>query len=319
MSHSDPLNGENSTIRLFGACALFFLNFALLLSFALGLHRLFAYDNNDLSVGMSLFASFIGFAALKQHSSLLVFGSHVDFLVEIVKKRVVIVVVNLACLLFVAVLWLFIIPYASEANFKQGKIAYVNEQYALALRLYGKSLFQQPHLANRHLAIARVYEALTSRAKAIEHYELGMVTEDQTYTAYNNLARLYIAEDRPQKALTLLMIVMPKIEVDTAHGQHLEELKGVVYKNMAWAALHLGLYEDALEYVNSAHAHLAKIPDTVEKYPAVYCLYTLISKPLNITAKVDMAKHQCINSRSLLLDEEMQLYVDVRKLSSLKI
>ena len=139
----------------------------------------------------------------------------------------------------------------------------------------------QPKLASAQKSFMRALELNPDFAKA--QFNLGLTYEDvqlfdqaeEAYRkalssgyipAYNNLARVYIDQEEPGKALALLQQGLVQVQLDSGKYEGgPENLEAAFHKNLGWAQLDLGNY-------GAAKAELNQAIDLDETRPDSYCL-----------------------------------------------
>lgn len=271
------------------ALALFFL--------MLVTHRLVGHSAGDLSATTSIIVGIAGTFAFMKHAKFIVRGSNSEIRPNVFTRRKIALALNVLFVIGVFVLWQTL-SYASGRSFRLGESAYEKGHYAAAINKYERALYQNPNHSGVNIALANLYEHISQYEKAKEHYWLSVYSENSPFTAYNNLARLYIREGevRPSAyddALGLLELALQdNIDGTLDHSQSLAERQGVIYKNMAWANLRLGLYNTAQTNINDAYEMFlssGKITD----YPELACLQAIVLARLHNIQKGRRAAKNC--------------------------
>ncbi|MBD2616175.1 protein kinase [Nostoc punctiforme FACHB-252] len=128
-------------------------------------------------------------------------------------------------------------------------------------------------------------------------YNLGLLYEDQNkfnqaeaaykraikqgwVDAYNNLARLYILQKQSLKAVLLLEKQLPSASED--------KTKYAILKNLGWANMELGRYEEAQTYLKKAMT----IPSM---RPSAYCLNIQLLELQQLKQQALPDLHKCLN------------------------
>jgi tetratricopeptide (TPR) repeat protein len=143
-------------------------------------------------------------------------------------------------------------------HYQQGQLTSAKFDYERALKL-------DPELLPAHYNLGLLYEDLNDLAKAKAEYQIAV--EGGLDVAYNNLARLYILNEEYEKAIPFLVQGSKRAEGN--------EVRYSLYKNLAWARLKQGRYDEALVALQEAiklasdkapaHCLLAQVLEAQEK------------------------------------------------------
>jgi len=122
----------------------------------------------------------------------------------------------------------------------QGNQSLADKQYFSAVQEYQQAVALKPDFIEAQYNLAVAYDKSHDYAKAINQYELSINSNPKNYTAYNNLARLYILHskdyDRALRSLDFLRNSYGDLQVDNRYSLH---------KNSGWAYLELRNYRQA--------------------------------------------------------------------------
>ncbi|MBD1902069.1 serine/threonine-protein kinase [Trichocoleus sp. DQ-A3] len=142
----------------------------------------------------------------------------------------------------------FTLNSQGAANYKTGRLKTAEFYYRLAL------IFNQK-MAEPQYNLGVLYEDQQKPKQARAAYEIAV--QEDFDRAYNNLARLYILDKQHTKAVPLLQKGLLLAYDDKA--------KYAILKNLGWAQLELGRYQEAQTY-------LQKAIDVFSDKAAAYCL-----------------------------------------------
>lgn len=122
----------------------------------------------------------------------------------------------------------------------QGKQSLADKQYFGAVQEYQQAVALKPDFIAAQYNLAVAYDKSHDYSKAISQYELSINSKPKNYTAYNNLARLYILHskdyDRALRSLDFLRSSYKDLPVESRYNLH---------KNSGWAYLELRNYRQA--------------------------------------------------------------------------
>ncbi|NEP15526.1 MAG: tetratricopeptide repeat protein [Leptolyngbya sp. SIO4C1] len=112
---------------------------------------------------------------------------------------------------------------------------------------YRRALAMSPSYTRAHYNLGVLYEDLQDFESAREHYLIALRSGD--IAAYNNFARLEVLAGNSETAVALLRAkVTPQTlsQIDAAKTRH------DLQKNLGWALLEQGFYEEAMRYLRQA-------------------------------------------------------------------
>lgn len=169
----------------------------------------------------------------------------------------------LATFLLLGSLWTFSPQIVFYLN-KQGLSNYKNKRLYPAELYYKTALLFQPNEGTVNYNLGVLYEDKQQHENARAAYRIavnaGAVNAGYN-KALNNLARLEILDKQYAKALPLLEKALPLAKDD--------KIKYTVYKNLGWAQLELGRYEEA-------NNNLEKAIDIASDRSVAYCLEAVL-------------------------------------------
>jgi tetratricopeptide (TPR) repeat protein len=159
------------------------------------------------------------------------------------------------------------LPQISGYYNQQGLENYVAGEWSSAMSDYERALSLDPDNAKAHYNLGRLYEDLQEFEKARTQYRLA--AQGDLIAGYNDLARLYIREQKFSEAASLLLYGLEKVEQD-------DELKYALWKNLGWARLKQKRYAEAETYLTEA-INLENIPAFQDSRPAAArCLFARV-------------------------------------------
>jgi tetratricopeptide (TPR) repeat protein len=139
----------------------------------------------------------------------------------------------------------------------QGNQSLANKQYFSAVQEYQQATALKPDFIEAQYNLAVAYDKSRDLPRALSQYELSINSDPKNYAAYNNLARLYILQNKDYNgALRRLTFLVNNFqELSQNNRYHL-------FKNRGWANLELSNYgqaaadlEWALQQRDGAAAH----------------------------------------------------------------
>ena len=150
--------------------------------------------------------------------------------------------------LFLFTLWLNL-PRISQIYNSSGKINYEQGKLGVAEQNYLRAISLDKENLDAHFNLANLYEDLQELDKAKKHYLIGV--RGNIPDVYNNLARLYIKDDKNQQypeAATLL-----REGLDLALKQKSKpEVKYSLFKNLGWVRFKQGRNQEARKNLEAA-------------------------------------------------------------------
>lgn len=123
---------------------------------------------------------------------------------------------------------------------------------------YRLALIFDPKMPEPSYNLGLLYEDQQKFNQAEAAYKIAV--EQDWGEAYNNLARLYILQKQSLKAVVLLEKGLPLVFED--------KTKYAMLKNLGWAKMELGRYQEAQTYINQA----ISITNISNTRPSAYCL-----------------------------------------------
>lgn len=155
-------------------------------------------------------------------------------------------------------LWNFSPSIASQLN-RQGFADYKNKRLNAAEFYYKLALVFQPKNPKANYNLGVLYEDRQNMPKARAAYEISV--QQGFDKAYNNLARLYILDNKSALAMPLLNSGLPLAQENTT--------KYAILKNLGWAQMELGRYQEA-------EINLKRAIDISGTRSSAYCLQALL-------------------------------------------
>jgi tetratricopeptide (TPR) repeat protein len=191
---------------------------------------------------------------------------------------------------------------------KDSDLIEAEKKFQLAISLDG-------HNTEAHYNLGSVYESSHEIDKAKKQYEIAIASK--LPSAYNNLGRLYIQEKKYSQAADLLNKGL--VQANTKHSS--PEIQYSLHKNLGWARLKQGRYEEARQQSQVAIG-IASSKDAEKYIPnpgAAHCLLAQALEQLK-QAKALTEWKQCRQSSSTLdADEDTWLHLANQKLSKQKV
>jgi len=139
-----------------------------------------------------------------------------------------------AVLALTLVLRLVLPDLVSRYRNRVGDTAFSQRQFAAAVLNYQQAVALNPSFTKAHFNLAVAYDKVHDNAKAIDEYQRSIDFDPQNYTAYNNLARLLILQQKDFRGalrrLDFLRQNLAKVPNDIQY---------FVFKNRGWANLEL--------------------------------------------------------------------------------
>lgn len=130
-------------------------------------------------------------------------------------------------------------PNIASFYTQAGKKQYDDGQLAGAQAHFERALSLNPDASEAQFRLAVVHEDLQQFDKAEVEYRKAL--QGGYLPAYNNLARLYLLQNAPNKAMPLLRQGLRAFDPN----QHEPDLQYAFYKNMGWARLQQKRYDEA--------------------------------------------------------------------------
>lgn len=273
-------------------------NGAALFLLILGLNRLFATNESDISTVLSILATLVGMSSFWQYGDMLITQkaqtktqakANANAASSNIKRKTAIVI-NLTLISAVLILWLWLLDYDSDNNFRSAGQAVEENRLGDALTLYQKSLFQQPDRFGVHFELASLYERISQFDKAKQHYWLAIYAQNTHFRAYNNLARIFIKEGESRRSAYYDSLeLLDKALEDNSntkqnYQQSRQERAGIIYKNIAWNYLKLNDHLRAERNIALSLKQFS-LAGRLQQHPEAYCLYAIIVHGSDSTTK----------------------------------
>ncbi len=165
------------------------------------------------------------------------------------------------------------LPQIANYFNEQGRRHYQTSQWDNAISDYERAISLDPDNAEVHYNLGRLYEQLRDVNKAQTEYRLAI--RGDIPLAYNNLARLFLLENKPFEAMSLLFKARdlePKLDQILSENDKL--LMYEIRKNLGWARFQQKRYTDAQAELEDAIAIHKTIPKDINHltYASAYCL-----------------------------------------------
>jgi tetratricopeptide (TPR) repeat protein len=193
-------------------------------------------------------------------------------------------------------------------NYRKGDLGAAEKDYQRAISLDEDNI-------EAHFNLGNLYEDWLEFEKAKKQYQV--VVADGLPQAYNNLGRLYIQEKKyPQAAVLLVQGLVLAEEKNST-----PEIKYSLFKNLGWARLQQGRYEEAQQTLQAAIG-IARNPDAKNYIPnpgPAHCLLAQALEKLKQPTALEQWQ-QCSQFGSRLnADEDTWLHLAQEKLQALRV
>lgn len=153
--------------------------------------------------------------------------------------------------------------YLGDRSLEAGEVEEAEKNFKRAIALNSDN-------TTAHYNLAYLYEDLQDTAQAITHYEVAVA---QSFpAANNNLARIYLLEDRESEAIALLRAGL--VELDESPTDN-PDLRYNILKNLGWARYRQDATEAASKYLIAAENVAQSSATPVTNVAASYCLQAL--------------------------------------------
>ncbi|NEP59741.1 MAG: tetratricopeptide repeat protein [Symploca sp. SIO2G7] len=210
-------------------------------------------------------------------------------------------------------------PKISEFYNNQGLNHYQKGALVSAQRSYERAIALNQDYAEARYHLGLVLEDLSQEDLAIQEYSIAGI--NGMITANNNLARLYIKNDKNTEAVAILLKNLDKIHQEEASGSEPEQtqLKYSLLKNLGWARLNQARYEEAKVSLETAI-------DLDQGSAPAYCLLgQVLEKEIELNPGEDSSSkiqqiitpfENCIKYASPLdIDQDMWLGIARKKIN----
>ena len=180
-------------------------------------------------------------------------------------------------------IWLSL-PSISNSYKLMGKKSEEQENLALAEESYLQAINLYPDNVDARYKLAKIYEQLQDFDSAKKQHILA--AQAGFIDAYNDLAYLYIQEDKNGKAIDLLRKALGLLEKKENQFEELMDSEKLnlktqtynIYKNLGWARFEQNQYDDSVSYLLPAMA-IANNPEYkqyIRSPGAAFCIYAKI-------------------------------------------
>jgi hypothetical protein len=136
-------------------------------------------------------------------------------------------------------------PIASAYFNQRGLDAFEAGRYSQSIRLFRQAISLSDKNSNAHFNLGSTYEYFRDFEKAAMEYRISLEINHNSWPAYNNLGRLYLAVFKDPDSALLLMLSGQTMVADKL-GQ------AVLHKNLGWAYLEKDLPNAALIMLKEA-------------------------------------------------------------------
>ncbi|MCC5631975.1 tetratricopeptide repeat protein [Nostoc sphaeroides CHAB 2801] len=209
----------------------------------------------------------------------------------------------------------FALPSVSKKYNSNGLKNYGERNLGAAEKDYQRAISLDEDNIEAHYNLGNLYEDWLEFEKAKKQYQVAAV--DGLPQAYNNLGRLYIQEKKYLQAAFLLNKGLKAAEEKNSNPEN----KYSLFKNLGWARLQQGRYEEAEQALQAAIG-IARNPDAEKHIPnpgAAYCLLAQALEKLKQPTALEQWQ-QCSQFGSRLnADEDTWLHLANKKLSKSKV
>jgi tetratricopeptide (TPR) repeat protein len=188
-------------------------------------------------------------------------------------------------------------------NRRQGNLGMAEQDYLQAISLNSDN-------AEAHFNLGNLYEEWQDWEKAIKEYKIAVAAD--LPEAYNNLSRLYIRDKKYLQAAVLLakgLVLANKKNINP-------EVRYSLFKNLGWASLTQGRYEEAQQSLQAAIgiANNPKMTKYISNPGSAHCLLAqVLDKQKKSISLQEWQKCSELGSR-LNIDEYMWLHLANEKL-----
>ncbi|MEM9218652.1 MAG: tetratricopeptide repeat protein [Cyanobacteria bacterium P01_F01_bin.150] len=167
------------------------------------------------------------------------------------------------------------LPHVARNFNNNGETFYNNGQWASAQNHFERALSLQPDFPEAQFNLGVLYEEYQENEKAQSEYLKAVQAE--YLPAYNNLARLYIQEDKHDKAAQLLRLALASPKLAEVVKKE-PDLEYVLQKNLGWVRLKQERFLEAETVLNEAK----RLNATLESpRPDAHCLLAQVLQVLD--------------------------------------
>ena len=208
-----------------------------------------------------------------------------------------------ALLLFSLIIFKVSLPKIAEKYNQQALIDYETQNWDNAISNYQKSINLDADNAKAHRQLGLIYEQLQDLDKAQSEYRLA--AQGNLLIAYSDLARLYLLQNKPAEAVSLLYVVQTQAKADQKLTVEDNFLLYNLHKNLGWARFQQQRYAEAQEELEKAIAFHKKLPsvNNYKKNGAAYCLLAQVFENLKNLEKANIQWELCIANGNNRLPE----------------
>jgi tetratricopeptide (TPR) repeat protein len=186
---------------------------------------------------------------------------------------------------------------------------YQANHLASALSNYQTAISLRPDYATVHYRLGLLYEDLQRQDEAVAAYQFvvarspAAIDEVVWLQANNNLGRLYILQDQPDVAVELLLQGLDALDQDQiATNPDLAQVQYSLLKNLGWARLEQGRWNEAFTYLDEAiwvlEDELASVEDVPNRGSA-HCLLAQVLDAQDQIQEADLVWETCLITANL--------------------
>lgn len=139
------------------------------------------------------------------------------------------------------------LPNISDKFLEKGVDNYYKGDWSSAMSDYEQALSLYPDNAKAHYSLGHLYEDLQEFKKAQTQYRLAV--QGGFNAAYNELARLYIQDEKYSQAVPLLLKGLDEVQ------QNEHRTQSALFKNLGWARFKQERYDEAEANLRDAIFH----------------------------------------------------------------
>ena len=161
---------------------------------------------------------------------------------------------------FLLTLWVNL-PRFSQSYSYEGIINYTQGKIGNAEQSYLKAISIDPENLDAHFNLGNVYEDLRELDKAKKHYAIAV--RGNIPDAYNNLARLYIKDNKNKQYAQAAALLNTGLELAREQKSN-PEVKYSLFKNLGWVRLKQGRNQEAQKNLEAA-INVKETADSLKK------------------------------------------------------
>jgi tetratricopeptide (TPR) repeat protein len=178
-------------------------------------------------------------------------------------------------------------PSIAEWYNRQGKHQQENKQLGIAEQNYLKAIAFNSDNLDAHYNLGNLYEEWADVDNAQKQYAIA--AKIGFPNAYNNLARLYIRQQKYPEATTLLYPIVSKILLDSKQAVS-EEVKYSLLKNYGWARFKQGQDVEAFIYLQKA-VEIADQPEVIKHIRNPGAAHCLLAQVMELQKQSEAISH----------------------------